>query len=264
MPLSIPLLGLGTWGMGGKFERDKSNQQESLGALRYGLHLGFRLIDTAEVYGQGLAEEIVGEAIQNIPRQEIFLVSKVWKDHLRPDDVIAAAKQSLKRLGTDYIDLYLVHWPSDTIPLSETMPAMEELVKQGLVRHIGVSNFTVPLLEEAIRYLTSATIVANEIEYNLATRAAEKDVIPFCKNHDIKIIAHRPLAKGLLSASDNTLVNALAKKYQKTLTQIALNWLISQDIVAIPKAGSKAHLEENWEAIGWKMEDADITALKEQ
>jgi len=263
MPHNIPLLGLGTWGMGGRFERDESNNKESLKALRHGISLGFRLIDTAEMYGAGGAEEIVGEAMQAIPREEIFLVSKVWKDHLLRDDVVAAATQSLKRLKTDYLDLYLVHWPSDTIPLSETMPAMEELVKQGLVRNIGVSNFTVPLLEEAARYLKGTSIFANEIEYNLSNQSAAKDVIPFCQKNDIKIIAYRPLAKGALGTSSNDLVIKLAKKYQKTPTQIALNWLISQDIVAIPKATSQAHLQENWGVLGWKMEEEDVAALKE-
>ena len=263
MPVNIPLLGLGTWGMGGKFERDESNWQESLEALRYGLSLGFWLIDTAEMYGLGATEEIVGEAIRRMPREEIFLVSKVWKDHLRYDDVIKAAKQSLTRLKTDYLDLYLVHWPNETIPLSETMPAMEELVKQGLVKNIGVSNFSVPLLEEAMRYLKNTPIVANEIEYNLSNQSANKDVVHFCKNNNIKIIAYRPLARGSLNTASTNLVAELAKKYQKTPGQIALNWLISQDMVAIPKATSKIHLEENWGALGWKMEEEDIVALKE-
>ncbi len=256
--MNIPLLGLGTWGMGGRFERDENNKQESIQALKTGLDLGFRLIDTAEIYAQGLSEEITGEAIKNYQRQDVFIVTKVWQDNLHYEDVLSSAKQSLARLQTDYIDLYLVHWPNENIPLSETMPAMEKLVDDGLVKHIGVSNFSVHLMQEAQKYLDHTKISANQIEYNFINRSAEQDIIPFCKNYSIKVIAYRPLATGEIVNSDNQTLRSLALKYKKTPTQISLNWLISQNIVAIPKATSKTHMEENLGALGWKIEQGDV------
>jgi len=261
MPINIPPLGLGTWGMGGRLTRDESNKHESIQALRTGLDLGFELIDTAEIYGQGLTEEITGEAIKNYPRQDIFLITKVWKDNLNYKNLLSSAKQSLNRLRTDYIDLYLIHWPNEAIPLSETMPALEELIDSGLAKNIGVSNFSVCLIKEAQKHLNRAKISANQIEYNLIDRAAEKDIIPYCQANDIKIIAYRPLAKGKLALDDNQTLKLLAVKYKKTPTQIALNWLISQNIVAIPKAMNKIHLSENLGALGWNLEQDDIRSL---
>jgi len=258
MPINIPLLGLGTWGMGGKFVRDENNKLESIQALKTGLDLGFKLIDTAEIYGQGLAEEITGEAIKNYPRQDIFLITKVWKDNLNYKNLLSSAKQSLNRLRTDYIDLYLIHSLNEAIPLAETMPAMEKLIDGGLAKNIGVSNFSVDLIKEAQKYLNHAKISANQIEYHLIERSAEKDIIPYCKDNDIKIIAYRPLRRGDIANGKYQKLQLLAEKYKKTPTQIALNWLISQNIVAIPKAMSKTHLAENIGALGWNLKQDDM------
>ncbi len=249
--------------MGGKFERDPSNADESAELLRYGFDLGFRLVDVAERYGEGLTEEIVGRALAGRAREEFFVISKVWKDHLRYDEVSRAAERSLRRLGTGYIDLYLIHWPSPEVPLAETMRALEELVARSLVRAIGVSNFDVPLMEEAQSHLRHTSLAANEVEYNLSVRSAEAEVIPFCKTHGIQFIAYRPFAKGALARTSlaEQKVRWLAEKYHKTPAQIALNWIIRQGITAIPKAGSRAHLEENWGAHGWKMTDEDARVL---
>lgn len=256
------MLGMGTWGMGGKWEQDPSNVKESIEVLRSGLDMGFRLIDTAELYGEGLTEKIVGEAIKRYKREDIFLISKVWKTNLHYADVLRAAGGSLKRLRTDYIDLYLVHWLSDDVPLEETMRAMEFLVDEGLVRSVGVSNFSTRLIKEAQKYLNHTKLAANQIEYNLIERSAEKDTISHCQANDIKVIAHRPLAKGKLAAEQSELLKNLAQKYNKTPIQVALNWLISQDIVAIPKAGSVEHLKENYGALGWKFYDDDMALLR--
>ncbi|MFH1325855.1 MAG: aldo/keto reductase [Candidatus Falkowbacteria bacterium] len=262
--MNIPLLGLGTWGMGGRLERDESNKQESIQALKTGLDLGFRLIDTAEIYAQGLSEEIVGEAIKNYQRQNIFITTKVWQGNLHYKNVLSAAKQSLARLQTNYVDLYLIHWPNENIPLSESMSALEKLVDNGLVKHIGVSNFSVDLMQKAQKCLDHTKISANQIEYNLINRSAEQVIIPFCKQNDIKVIAYCPLAKGALTDnnSNNKTLQLLAVKYKKTPTQIALNWLISQNIVAIPKAINRTHMEENLGALGWKLERGDVKGLK--
>ena len=254
-------MGMGTWGMGGKYEKDPSNVDESVKILRAGLNMGIKLIDVAELYGQGLTEEIVGEAIAGRAREDIFIISKVWKTNLRYDDVLKAMQGSLERLKTDYVDFYLIHWPSEEIPLSETMRAMERLADEGLARDIGVSNFSVELLKEAQSHLKHAKIAANQIEYSLIERSAEKDVIPYCKENGIKVIAYRPLARGNIASSQNKALEALAQKYNKTPAQIALNWITSKEIVAIPKAGSIEHLRENYGALGWKMNEADYIAL---
>ncbi len=261
MKMDIPLLGMGTWGMGGKYERDPSNREQSVKALRFGLELGIRLIDTAELYGQGLTEEIVGEAIKGLGREDIFLITKVWETNLHHDNLIKSVKGSLRRLQTEYIDLYLVHWPNEGIPLSETMKALESAVDQGLARYIGVSNFSAGLIKEAQGYLDHTVLAANQIEYNLVKREAEKEVIPFCRAEEIQIIAYRPLVKGDLGWIKNPVIQELSQKYRKTPIQIALSWLISQDILVIPKAMSEQHLRENYGALGWKLKKEDVELI---
>lgn len=255
---------MGTWGMGGKFERDDSNFDESVAILRYGFELGITLVDVAELHGEGLTEQIVGEAMRGFPRETITVISKVSRDHLSYDDVLKAAERSLERLQTDYIDLYLIHKlpPHAREPARETLSAMESLMKKGIVRHIGVSNFNAIQMEQASRYLTNTRLEASEIEYNLVYQEAGNETIPYCTKNDIHVIAHRPLAKGLLTASKNELLEKISKKYDKTYSQIALNWIISQNITAIPKAGSPEHLKENVGALGWTMEKEDIELLR--
>ncbi len=260
--MNLPLLGMGTWGMGGRFERESATRRESIDALRYGLERGIRLIDVAEIYGAGLSEEIVGEAVKGFPREEVFIISKVWKEHLHYDAVLRAAQASLKRLGTDYLDLYLVHWPNPAVPLQETMKALAKLVKEGLEREIGVSNFDVSLMREAQTHLSRARLFANEIEYNLAARAAEKEVIPYCRAQGIRVIAYRPLAKGAIPNTANALLAELAERYGKTPAQVALNWIMEQGITAIPKAGTREHIRENAGALGWRLSMEDMTLLK--
>jgi diketogulonate reductase-like aldo/keto reductase len=173
--------------------------------------------------------------------------------------VIASAKKSLERLRTNYIDLYLIHWPNTEIPLKETMRAMEYLVDNKIVHSIGVSNFSPEQIDEAMRYLDHTRLFADQTEYSLLHRDAEKALIPYIKANDMHIIAYRPLAKGNLTKTHSDTLTQLAQKYKKTANQIALNWLISQKITAIPKTMNLKHLEENAGAIGWKLSDEDIT-----
>ena len=259
--MHLPLLGMGTWGMGGKYERDENNVTESIELLSYGFDMAFRLVDVAEIYGEGLTETILGKAMKGRKREDIFVISKVWKEHLRYDEVLRAAEGSLKRLNTPYIDLYLVHWPNPEIPLKETMSAMETLIEKGFVKEIGVSNFTVPLMEEASSYLSHAKLFANEIEYNLAVRDAEREVILFCKKQGINVIAYRPLAKGSLLSGQNAILQSLSSKYKKTPAQVALNWIIGKGASAIPKAGSREHLKENIGVLGWHLSTEDVSLL---
>jgi diketogulonate reductase-like aldo/keto reductase len=259
--LPEPHLGMGTWGMGGRFEQDSSNVDESIEAIQFGISHGLKIIDVAELYGAGLAEEIVGKAIIG-HEENIYIISKVERSHLGFDDVLKAAEGSLKRLNLKQIDLYLVHKPNDEIPLSETMKAMERLIDEGKVKSIGVSNFSVELMEEAQSYLSHTKIIANQFEYNLYSQQANADIIPYCKGHNIDMIAYRPFAKGFLTGNEDNLVLELAKKYKKTPNQIALNWIISQNIIAIPKSSNKIHLMENIGALGWQMSPEDIDRLR--
>lgn len=259
--MELPLLGIGTWGMGGKFERDESNVDASIELLRCGFDLGMSLVDVAEIYGAGLTEEILGRALKGRKREDIIIVSKVWKEHLRYDDVLRAAEGSLKRLDTPYIDLYLIHWPNPDVPLKETMRALETLRERGAIRHIGVSNFSAELCREAQSYLAHTALEANEIEYNVAAREAEAELIPYCREHALRLIAYRPLGKGKLLATESGVLQTLAKKYEKTPAQVALNWIVRQGISAIPKAGNPEHLRENLGALGWAMTDEDAGIL---
>ncbi len=215
------------------------------------------------MYAQGHAEEIIGKAIKGYDRKKLFITSKV-KDHLQKKDVIRAARRSLKRLAIDYLDLYLIHAPNSQIPISETLEGFDELVYDGLVKHIGVSNFTVSQLKEA-QDSTKNKIVTNQIHYSLLSKEQEKeDIISYCQKKDMLITAYRPVERGLLTQKGNKIIDELCHKYQKSPPQIAINWLISQpNIVTIAKMNNKKHLEENLQAVGWTMEEADVEKLQE-
>lgn len=269
--LEIPVIGLGTWLIGGGREPDYSKDRESVEAIKKAIELGYNHIDTAEAYGAGHCEELVGKAIKDIDRKKLFITSKVVKIHLQYDQVIASCKNSLERLGLDHIDLYLIHGPNPEMPLEETMKAMNVLVEQKLVRFIGVSNFTVDLLKEAQQF-SKNKIVANQIEYNLLTRNIgrydnnrnmESETIPYCQKNGIIIIAERPIERGLLTQS-HPVLDKLAKKYHKTRGQIAINWLISKkNIITIPKSTTIEHLKENLGAMGWNLSAREIKLLDE-
>ncbi len=266
----LPVLGLGTWGMGGRLKTDTSNDKKDIIAIKTAIKLGITHIDTAEIYGNGHAEELVAKAIKGFNRKKLFITSKVSQINLRYDDVIASAKKSLKRLKIDYIDLYLVHAPNQDVPIKETMKAMDFLVNQKLIKFIGVSNFSVEQLKEAQKY-TKNKIVTNQIEYNLLVRNdglftvnMESEIIPYCQKKDILVTAWRPLVKGILSMPGIPILDKLYKKYNKTRVQIALNWLISKkNIITIVKASNIEHLKEDLGALGWKLKPKDIAKLDE-
>jgi diketogulonate reductase-like aldo/keto reductase len=259
----LPVLGLGTWQMGGRYERDPgSDDARDVAAIRAALELGIRHLDTAESYAAGHAEELVGEAIRGFNRGELVLTTKVSSEHLRYDDVLRAAEGSLKRLGVDYLDLYLIHGPNPQVPLTETMRAMDELTDRRLVRHLGVSNFDSALLAEAQRW-AQYRIVSNQIHYSLTARAFEENgTLPYCRDHDVIVTAYRPLGKGDLTLHGKPLVDELAVKYGKTPAQIALNWVIGKpNVVALFKTSNIRHLEENLGALGWALEPEDAARL---
>ena len=247
--IKISEIGQGTWNYRGGVE-----------SLRMGASLGATHIDTAEAYG---TEEIVGKAIEGM-RDQVFLATKVWPDHLHYDDVIKACDGSLRRLGVKYVDLYMIHWPNPSVPIRDTMRAMEELVKQGKIRNIGVSNFSVEQLKSAQAALSIHEIVSNQVKYNLTSRSIEEDLIPFCRSEKITVVAYSPL-KGKLSGREDDLLGELASKYGKTRSQVTLNFLTSKEnIAAIPKAENADHVKENCGASGWRLSDDDLKKISEK
>ncbi|MDR4504870.1 MAG: aldo/keto reductase [Candidatus Scalindua sp.] len=267
----IPVVGLGTWTVGGGKEADITQDSENISAIKTAIKLGITHIDTAESYANGHTEELVGKAIQGFDRNGLFITSKVSPEHLKHNDVIESARMSLERLKTSYLDLYLIHLPNPEIPIRETMQAMDYLIGQKLIRFIGVSNFSVEQIKEAQGY-TKNRIVANQVEYNLLVRNSghvtndmESQIIPYCQKNDILIIVWRPLAKGKLAKPGFKLLDELSEKYRKTQAQISLNWLISKKgVVAITKSSKTRHLEDNLGALGWRLRQEDIDRLDKE
>jgi len=240
--VSIPEVGLGTW-----------NYHAGVEPLRKGLDAGALFIDTAESYS---TETVVGQAVAGV-RNRVFIATKVSPGHFRFDSVLKAADRSLKRLGTDWIDLYQLHVPSAKVPIEETIAAMEQLVDAGKVRFIGVSNFSVAQLERARNATRKYRIVSNQVRYNVADRTIEADLLRYCQANGITIIAHSPLARDFQSILDCDPDGALAEVARlagKTMAQVAINWCLCKDgVVAIPKGNSTAHVVDNCGASGWRL-----------
>lgn len=252
--VSIPVLGLGTWGMGGKETPSKARDSETVIALRMAVELGLTHLDTAEYYGAGHTEELVGEAIEGMDRKKLFITSKVWHNHLHRDDLLNAMRASLKRLGVDQVDLYLVHWPNPDVPLKETMAAMEECVREGHTRFIGVSNFSAQLMQEAQSYLEGTRLIANQVQYSLLDQKPRMDLLPACRKMGVSLIAYRPLERGAILQTPNPVMDEIAKAHGKTRGQVAINWLIAQDnVFTIPKSTNPIHLMELMGAVGWQL-----------
>jgi diketogulonate reductase-like aldo/keto reductase len=262
--VSMPILGLGTWGMGGRETPDKARDSETVTAIRMAVELGLTHIDTAEYYGAGHAEELVGEAIDGMDREKLFITSKVWHNHLHREDLLRSMKASLKRLGTDYVDLYLVHWPNPDVPLKETMGAMEECLREGYTRFIGVSNFSAQLMEEAQRHLGEVKLVANQVQYSLLDQKPRMELLPTCRKMGVSLIAYRPLERGAILQTPNPVMDEIAKSHGKTRVQVALNWLIAQEnVFTIPKSTNPIHIMEFMGALGWRLTPEEWSRLAE-
>lgn len=248
----VPALGMGTWNMGDR----ASARSAEIRSLQRGIELGMALIDSAEMYGEGAAEKLVGEAITG-RRDEVFLVSKVYPHNATARGTIAACERSLARLSTDRIDLYLLHWRGN-VPLAETLHAFETLVSQGKIRHWGVSNLDCADLDELVALPGGAHLATDQVLYNLGRRGIEWDLLPWCRERRIPLMAYSPIEQAAL-LRDARLV-ALAKESGRTPAQLALAWLLTRDdVIAIPKTGHVAHLEENFAALARPLE-ADVLA----
>src|SRR3989344_682024 len=242
---SMPILGFGTWQLSGEICH---------GAVKKALEIGYRHIDTAEMYAN---EEEVGRAISEskIARNEIFLTSKVWHANLRRADLFESFEESLKTLKTDYLDLYLIHWPNREIPVSETLSAMNELKDKGRIKALGVANFTIRRLEEALK--TEIEITNNQVEFHPTLN--QKELKEFCVQEGITMTAYSPLGRG--AELKNPAVLEIAQKRGRSPAQVLINWLLGQNIAAIPRSKDPGHIEDNFKAVEWGLNEEDMAKL---
>jgi diketogulonate reductase-like aldo/keto reductase len=254
----VPVIGQGTWNLPLRGER----AEEAKRALRRGIELGMVHIDTAEMYGDGGSEELIGDAIQGLPREPLFLVSKVLPSNASYDGTIRACEASLRRLRTDYLDCYLLHWRG-SVPIGETMRALEQLVDDGKIRALGVSNFEVDDLEQARAALDRAPIACNQVLYHLGERTVEEHELPYCRDHGIAIVGYTPFGRGDWTDRPGARTIAeIAGKHGATPRQIVLAFLTrAPNAFTIPKASTVAHAEENAGAGDLRLDDDDVAAI---
>lgn len=243
---------------------DSSRRQEEVDALRLGLDLGMNLIDTAEMYAEGGAEEVVGDAIKDRPRAEVFLVTKVYPHNATRRGAVEACERSLRRLKTEYIDLYLLHWRGD-VPLLQTLEAFQFLKDKGSIRDYGVSNFDINDMEEAYALSRGDEIATNQVLYNLKHRGIEWGLIPWCRERGIPIMAYSPLGNSAAEQKrifSNQAIKWVASQHSATPAQIALAWLLRQpEMVVIPKASRPEHIRENRAAHEIELTERDLEEL---
>jgi diketogulonate reductase-like aldo/keto reductase len=250
----VPALGQGTWHMG----EDRRRAAEEAAAVRLGIDLGMTLIDTAEMYGSGGAEEVVARAAEGV-RDGLFIVSKVYPHNASRDGVVAACERSLKRLATDRIDLYLLHWRG-SIPLAETLEGFQRLERDGKIRYHGVSNFDRRDMAAWVTLKAGETVAANQVLYNLSRRGPEWDLTPWCREHQVAIMAYTPLGQGHMLS--NRALAEIARRRGATPAQIALAWLLRQHgTIVIPKASRPEHVRENRAALDVTLAEEDVAAL---
>jgi diketogulonate reductase-like aldo/keto reductase len=250
----VPALGQGTWHMG----ENRRRTAEEAASVRLGIELGMTLIDTAEMYGSGGAEEMVARAAEGL-RDDLFIVSKFYPHNASRAGVVAACERSLERLHTDRIDLYLLHWRG-SIPLSETLEGFEQLRRDGKIRHYGVSNFDRADMAEWVALKGGENVAADQVLYNLSRRGPEWDLLPWCRERGIAIMAYTPLGQGSL-LRDRTLTE-IARRRNATPAQVALAWLLRQEgMIVIPKAARQEHVRENRGALDVALTEEDLLAL---
>ncbi len=249
-------IGLGTWKLG-------VDEKKEIEALEYGLDSGINFIDTAEMYG---TEPLVAKAIRK--SKDTFIATKVSPTHFRHDEVIRACEGSLQRLGIKTIDLYQLHWPNKNVPIHETMGAMERLVDDGRIRHIGVSNFSIRELEEAQAALKKYEIVSDQIEYSMLVRDIGDELLPFCKKEGISVIAYSPLSRAHIFepkyAELTKFLAGIGERHGKDVAQVAINWLICKgNVIPIPKASSKKHVADLVGSAGWRLSKNEVSSIND-
>lgn len=247
-------LGMGTWNLGDS----AAKEAEEIEALRTGIELGMQVIDTAEMYGRGRSERLVGKAIRGI-RDQVFLISKVLPQHANREGTKAACEASLKRLDTGYLDLYLLHW-GGPYPIRETIDGMLELQQEGKIRQWGVSNMDVDMMEEFFALSGGETCAADEVLYNLTRRGVEYDLLPWCEAHQLPLIAYSPVEQGRLLGQP--VLREIARRHGASPAQVALAWVLRRPgVLAIPKASTSKHVRENFGSLSIELTKRDLTEL---
>jgi diketogulonate reductase-like aldo/keto reductase len=260
--LSIPKIGFGTWTIGGNNSPDPTQDARSLTALRSALEMGYTHFDTAEMYAGGHAEELLGKAIRDagLGRETLFITSKVSPEHLHYEQVLHSCENSLHRLGLDFIDLYLIHWPRRGMNLSEAFRALNKLVVDGKVRHLGVSNFNLKLLKQSVA-LSETPLLTNQVSYSLPDRSSVNNgVLDYCQENDLLVTAYSPVKRRYIRG--NKPLQALAKQREVSPQQIALAWLVRQPrVIAIPMSFDRQHQVENLAAADIELSEVELDQL---
>ncbi len=258
--IQIPKIGFGTWMIGGESTADPARDSVSRAALHSALGLGYTHI--AEMYADGHAEELIGSVVREskTKREDLFITTKVSPEHLQYNDVLKACERSLHRLGMDYIDLYLIHWPDPSLKLEETFRALNKLVRDGKVRHLGVSNFKLKLLKQSQEF-SETPLLTDQVPYRLPDRIyVENGVVEYCQQNDILLTAYSPIK--FRNVKVNQTLKAIADAHGTSPFQIALAWLIAQPrVITIPMSFSPAHQKENLEAANIELSTAEIEQL---
>ena len=260
--LTLPKIGFGTWKIGGRSSADRSMDARSLAALRYALEIGYTHIDTAEMYASGHSEELVGQAVRSsgMKREDLFITSKVLGSHLKYDEVLRACENSLRNLKMETIDLYLIHWLQAGMKLEDTFRALNKLVHDGKVKHLGVSNFNVKLLQQS-QALSETPIITNQVPYSVSDHSYIRNgVLEYCQQSDIILTAYSPVDEGNLRS--NRTLDAIAKAHNVTIFQVALAWVIAQPrVITIPMSFDPQHIKENFEAADLELTQSEIEQI---
>ncbi len=259
--LTLPKIGFGMWKIGGDTSPDPSRDTRSLAALTAALKIGYTHFDTAEMYARGHSETLLARALKMnaIPRDSIFITSKVHPANLHYEDLLAACERSLTRLNTRYIDLYLIHWPGRA-PLDESFRALNDLQRNGIIRHIGVSNFDLKLLKKSLE-LCDTPIATNQVPYSLSDRAYERNgMLEYCQKNNIFLTAYSPFDEGRLRVREG--LRRVAEKHSASPYQIALAWLVRQPmVITIPMSMNPTHIEDNFKAADITLDEEDLSYL---
>jgi diketogulonate reductase-like aldo/keto reductase len=260
--LTLPKIGFGTWSIGGGSYADPKLDSASMTALTSALEIGYTHFDTAEYYAAGHAEELLGRATRetNTKREDLFITTKVSPEHLSHDKVLHSCENSLRRLNMDYIDLYLIHWPGTGVKYEETFRALNKLVRDGKVKHLGVSNFKLKLLKQA-QSLSETPLITNQVPYSLPDKTyVDNGVLEYCQQNDITVTAYSPVK--FRSMNTNKVLGAVAKAHSATPYQIALAWLVMQPrVITIPMSFNPQHIKENFDAAKIELTESEMSQL---
>lgn len=252
-------IGIGTWGIGGTWEKETGNEQKGIDAIKYAIKNGLNHIDSGQIYGGGYTDELIGEAIIKFNRKDLYIANKLWETNVAKGKAKLAVELMLKKLGTDYIDLLYIHKPWDDFPWREAIPQINHLIKSGIVRQFGVSNFNLAQTKEAAS-ISNYPIAANQLHYNVIYKEeVNLEMKRFCKQNNMQIIAYRPLERAEILQND--VVNKIAMTNNVSAAQVALAWILNQNIFPIPGAMERAYTKQNILSVNIKLSDKEINQL---